>query len=363
MATDVQFPNLLSRVFLKKPFARQFIIPPPPPKLLERFLMWYERRRLHVDLSGIAIDRPIFLMGIHRSGTTLLQDLLCLHPRVAYINNSMPSFRRCFCAAEYLRKRYKLDFKGQRMLNDSVGIEAGSPNEGVAFWREWLKEDHYSIDYAPRRKQDFTAEEISNIYESLKKILWCFDGRADRFFCKNPSLIPHMLLLKELFPDARFVHIVRDARSCANSMVKLYRLEQAQLERIRASGGHGIYDDKPYIAFPRLPRLAEYVETYGADHIQTTARLWNDAIDEVNRVRDELPAFYEVRFEDIVQAPAEQVSRILEFCELPPMAPDNARYWEKIAGVGQVTHKNQYADYELIEEICRPNLVKYGYLT
>lgn len=359
---SVEFPNLLSRLFLKRAFSRQFIIPPEPPVLLEQFLIRYENSVLRPDVSDIRIDRPIFMVGLHRSGTTLLQDLLCLHPQLGYINNAMPSFRRCFCAAEHFRKQLKLDFRGQRMLGDSVEITAGSPNEGVAFWREWLGEDHHDLSWTGLRYADLTSAQIERIHSSIRKILWCQGPSATRFFCKNPSLLPHLELLAELFPDARFVHIIRDARGCANSMIKLYRLEQAQLDRIRASGKHGIYDSRPYVAFPRLPHLAEYVERFGADSIETTARLWNDALDEVERVKSLLPSFYEVRYEDILADPQNEIERILEFCELPAIEPEHHAYWQKLANVGRLRHSNHYADYDRIESICGDKLVKYGYL-
>lgn len=359
---EVEFPNLISRVFLKRPFERQFIIPPPPPPLIDYLLRSYEKHHLHIDLDSIPLTKPIFLIGLHRSGTTMLQDLLCLHPQLGYINNSMPTFRRAFCAAEHWRKLLGMNFRGERRLGDSVEITADSPNEGVAFWREWLKEDHYDLTYRRRTLADYSADEIQHIRNSIKRILWCYGGRATRFFCKNPSLIPHLELLAELFPDAKFVHIVRDARTCANSMVKLYRMEQAQLDRIRATGRHGIYDDQPYIAFPRLPRLAEYVERYDADSIETTARLWNDSLEEVDRVRDRLPAFFEVRYEDILESPIDYIDHILDFCELPPISPDNRAFWERLSTVGQVRHSNQYAGFGEIEEICREKLVHYGYL-
>jgi glycosyltransferase involved in cell wall biosynthesis len=360
--SEVEFPNFVSRLFLKKPFERQFIVPPPPPFLVEKLLQSYEKHHIKIDLDSIPLEKPIFLIGLHRSGTSMLQDLLCLHPQLGYINNSMPTFPRCFCAAEHWRKVAGMNFRGERMLGDSVPITADSPNEGVVFWREWLKEDHHDLTYRRRTLADYRPGEIDHIRNSIKKILWCYEGRATRFFCKNPSLIPHLELLAEIFPDAKFLHIVRDARTCANSMVKLYRLEQAQLDRIRATGKHGIYDDKPYVAFPRLPRLKEYVERWGADSIETTARLWNDSLAEVDRVRDRLPAFFEVRYEDILESPADYLDHILEFCELPPIAPDNTAYWERLASVGKVRHSNQYAGFSEIEAICRERLVHYGYL-
>ena len=38
--------------------------------------------------AGVAAD-PLFLVGVPRSGTTLLYKLLCLHPDAAYISNWM----------------------------------------------------------------------------------------------------------------------------------------------------------------------------------------------------------------------------------------------------------------------------------
>ncbi|HID23603.1 MAG TPA: hypothetical protein EYP14_14560, partial [Planctomycetaceae bacterium] len=146
------------------------------------------------------------------------------------------------------------------------------------------------------------------------------------------------------------------------SMVKLYRREQAQLDFIRRTGGHGVYDDRPFISFPRLPRLKEYVETYGPDSIETTARLWNDAINEVHQVRDQLPAFCELRFEDFVQSPREHIERLLEFCELPPIGRKHAPFWEQLRRVRRPSSHRSYAHFDRITEICRENLQRYGYL-
>ncbi len=359
--TEIHYANLLSRLLLRRAFERQFIVPPKPPAWAERLLDWYQRR-LPIDLSSIHIDRPIFLIGIHRSGTTILQDLLCLHPQVGYINNAMPTFPRAFCAAEHLRKRLGLNVSGERVLRDGIEVSLDSPNEGVVFWQQWLKEDPVDLTYRPRRRSDFSPEEISELYVGVKKVLWCYEGKASRFFCKNPRLLPYLELLAELFPDAKFIHIVRDARQCANSMVKLYRLEQEQLERIRRSGGHGLFDDKPFISFPRLPNLKQYVETYGPDSIETTARLWNDAVNEVNRVRSKLSAFYELRYEDFVRAPAEHVEGILRFCELPPVDEDNKAFWEKLEQIRPRPPGPRGENFDRIEELCRANLERYGYL-
>ncbi len=358
----VEYANLLSRILLKRWFDRQFIIPGLPPKTLERFLRWYEDKILKIDTNDICIDRPIFMIALPRAGTSMLQNIVCTHPNISYITNTMHLFRTCFCAAEHWRKRLKLDAKGERYLGDSLVVDAETPADAVAVWSQWLKEDPYSLSYEERRIGDFSRQEIENIHQTIRKMIWCFGGQATRFFTKNPALLPRILLLKDIFPDAKFVHVVRDPRMAANSLLKIYRLENEQLQKIKGKTRLEIYQDKPFIPYPRLPNLAENVEKYGADDIRTTAHLWDDAISFISEKKDTLPSLFEVRYEDILKNPKEEVSKILEFCELPEIGKENTEFWEKISQVGVLHHKNVYGDFKVIEEICGDNMRKYHYL-
>jgi hypothetical protein len=358
--TTAEFPNLQSRLLLKPLFDRQFIVPETPPWLLETFLRAYERL-MSIDLERIPLDRPVFLIGLPRSGTSMLQDILCTHQHVGYVTNAMHQFRRCFCAAEVWRKRLNLNARGERYLGDSVEVDAGSPNDAVGFWAEWLKWDGHSLDYVPRRLADFSADEVTAVRTAIRKILWCFGPNCTRFFAKNPGLIPEVPLLNELFPDARWVHIVRDPRQCANSMRKLYRLEQEQLARIKSVRPHGMYDERPFVPYPRLPRLSQLVAEYGADDLRTTAHLWNDAIAFVRAHRSALPNFCEVRYEDILADPATEIMRLIDHCELDRAGIDNARFRDKLSHVGVVKHENRYGDFELIGDICRELMDEYRY--
>ncbi|MHC4175970.1 MAG: sulfotransferase family protein [Planctomycetota bacterium] len=357
----MQYPNLLSRILLSYKFKQQYVIPEEPYRILEWFLKNYERRVLKVDTSGINIDRPIFMIALPRAGASYLQNIICVHPEVSYITNIMHVFRRCFCAAEHLRKKYNINATGERYISDSVEVDLATPADGLGFWFEWLKEDPNSPEYVERRIEDFSPEEIENIKETIRKMIHCFGGRAGRFFCKNPMLIPHMLLLKDLFPDAKFVHVVRDPRNAANSLVKLHRLENRELGRLHRKKRHMLDFDKPLFVYPRLPNLAENVEKYGAEDVRTTAHLWNDAVTFVNRNKDKLPTFHEVRHEDILADPRKEVLGILEFCELPEPDKDNTKFWERVGEFGVIRHKNVYGEFDVVESICRDNMQQYGY--
>jgi hypothetical protein len=359
--SKIEFPNLHSRLLLRRHFERQSSIPDDPPWLVEKSLRFLERVVLRVNLRGIRVDRPIFLLGLPRSGTTMLQDLCCTHPGLAYFTNVMHQFPSCFGAAEMLRKNLKLDARGERFIGDSIEVAGGSPNEGLKFFGTWFGWDAYSPHYEPRDPESFTRDEIARIHETIRKAIWCFGRPWRRFFSKNPGAIPDMPRLNRIFPDGKFLHIVRDPRNCANSMRKLYQAEKRQQAFLR-SLDKSIPKDRPvFIPYPRVPKLPEYLDQYGPDDVRTTAHVWNDCIDMVNAYKGQMRNFLEVRFEDFVVNPKDQMARIFDFCELPQPEIDNFAFWDQMCGVGKVHHTNRYGEYGVIEEICRANMQKLGY--
>jgi sulfotransferase family protein len=358
----VEYANPRSRRVLRQSFELQFVIPlHRPPRLSQAFVDWYGRHRMKVDISDITVDRPIFLVGLPRSGTTVLQDIFCAHPDVAYITNAMNSNRNTFWATEALRKRLKLDFTGERFLDDGVMIGPGTANEGHGFLMDWLGLDPWSLESRAYTGGRLTPERAARAHEAIRRVMWCHGGPR-RFFLKNPGLVTHSLFIRDLFPDARIIHLVRDPRMVANSLIKLYGRHRDQEAYVRARLGQPINGRQPFVPYPRVPNLSSYVEQYGAESIQTTARVWNDAISAVNSIKSQLPCFYELRHEDLVANPSEEIAKLARFCDLEPPTDRSAPFWQHVDGLRVVPAGKQYRDYEAVEEICADNMRRYGYL-
>lgn len=361
MTTEIKFPNWQSRVFLSAVSRRQPICPAALPRGLVRSLQWYEKRVLKVDEGTGAVDRPILLLGMPRSGTTMLQDLLCSHPQVAYINNTMNLFPDCFCAIEHWRQKLRLDFEGDRYLSDSVSVSASSPSDAVAMWGTWFKLDVYDLRYCPRTMADFPPPAIDEIHSLLRRVLWCYHGERTRFFNKLLAVMPYIHLVRQIFPGARFVHIIRDARNTANSMLKLCRTEIEHQKQMGLGRRDPVKGVQYFISYPRFEKLSEYVAEFGLDDIRTTAHLWNDEMTYIDSIRGEIPHFYEVRYEDIVASPEREIAKLLEFCELSPLDGTCGALRKKIADVGVLRHSNRYGEFPVVEKICGENLRKHGY--
>ncbi len=193
-------------------------------------------------------------------------------------------------------------------------------------------------------------------------MIWCHDRKANRFFNKRPGLLTNLLFVPAWFPDARIIHLVRDARMCANSMIKLYRRSAEQEARVRAKLGADGHPSGPYVSYPRIPKLREYIDSYGRDDIRTTANVWNDSISLIGDAKKDVPFFYEVRYEDILASPKTEIAKLMEFCELPDVADGEAPFWRKVDEIRTGPPPGQYSNFEVVETICRENMRKYGYL-
>ncbi len=353
------FPNLQSRLFIGPIVRRHVGVHEPLPRHVTRFLEWYRRHRMQVDLSNIRIDRPVFLFGMPRSGTTLLQDLICGHPDVAYFSHSMEQCRDHICAAETLRRKLKLDMRGERFIGDSVDVSASSPSDSSILWAELFGAD-LSLRYYRKTRAELDPALVERHLRRMREALWCH-GPEKRFFSKLLSIVPQVETVSELFPDARFIHLVRDPRMAANSLLKLHRIVMAQQERFKRQTSKFLREGECFVPYPRFPRLTEYAETFGLDDIRTTAHLWNDEVDCFFKVRDRLPNLLAIRYEDLLARPREQMDHLLAFCDLPSPPPACLPYWAGVGNIGHVHHTNQYDNFDQISEICAHNMQRLGY--
>ncbi|MBI3557179.1 MAG: sulfotransferase [Deltaproteobacteria bacterium] len=355
MTDQVEYANWWSKLLFQKAYERQFVIPVPNPRGLVAFMEYLEARYFTPDLEALRIDRPVFIVGLPRSGTTVLYNLLCAHKRAAYVTTAVNSFPTAICTMEWARKKFALNIRGERFLQDSIDADFSSPSEPAMFWGKWIGRDTESLYWPEKRLQDFSPEKRAEIYNDIKRLLHSFGGNGQRFITKYPVLQTELRMIQDLFPDAHFIHIIRDGRMVANSLLKLYKLCNDQLKKIQ----HPTL--KTLIPYPRVQNLEKYVKEFGADDIRTTAHVWQDSIAAVNAVKGELKHFTEIRYEDILENPFDEMKRIFKFVDLPWPSDDNALFKREFESVGKVRHTNKYGQFGAVEQIAASTLKAYRY--
>lgn len=143
---------------------------------------------------GPALDRPVLVCGVGRSGTSLVQSMLNAHPAVA-VPPETHFFRR-YVAAPARRRR----------------LEASS----LPAVREELERDTYLARAALDVERLLAAErpgavDLARVYRTL---LAAYAERAGkpRAGDKDPRMLDEPLALRDTLPAARVIHLVRDPR-------------------------------------------------------------------------------------------------------------------------------------------------------
>lgn len=159
-----------------------------------------------------AQDRPIFLGGCPRSGTTLLRTMLHAHPDLAIPREThfvLESFQR---REEWGDLR---DYANRRRLAEWIVTDT----KATRFGRLGLDPDE-------------ACERMAAAPPTLGSVLgtafmmYSERHNAARWGDKRPMYVQELPTLMALFPDVVFVNIVRDPRAVIASMRKLGWLEE-----------------------------------------------------------------------------------------------------------------------------------------
>lgn len=146
------------------------------------------------------IERAFFIVGCPRSGTTLLQQMLDAHPEVAVAPET--HFMRLFWNARDEYGDLAEDHNYQQLVDQIIALP------------EFLEMELNAQDFSE------AAWHIKRNYAAIfQLLLGMFANRRGVNIVgeKTPNHVLYMPDIQKLFPDARFVHIVRDPRSVVNS--------------------------------------------------------------------------------------------------------------------------------------------------
>ncbi len=357
--TKIEYANWWSKLIFGQAYEDQFVIPVPSPRPLVAAMEFSERVFFNKNWDSIEIDRPVFIVGLPRSGTSLLYNLLSAADEAAYVTTSINSFPTAPCTIEWARKKFNFNIRGERFLQDSIDADFSSPSEPALFWGKWIGRDATSLYWAPKRLKDFSPEKIHEIHQDVRKILYCFGGMdaasKRRFVTKYPVFQTELEMIQDLFPDAHFIHIIRDGRQVANSLVKLNKLVNDQIKKIKHP------EITNLVPYPRIEKLKGYIDTYGVDTIDCTARVWQDSIETVNQVKGNLNKFTEIRYEDLLKNPKAELAKLFDFIGFNWPSEGNALFKREFSNIGVLRHSNRYGDFDRIEAIVGPMLKAYGY--
>jgi hypothetical protein len=294
-------------------------------------------------------DDPIFVIGHWRSGTTMLHELLVLDGR-----HTCPDTYQCFVPDHFLvsgwwlRPLVRFLLPARRpMDNMAAGWDRPQEDE-FALCNMGGRSPYLTIAFPNRPPQDQEYFELENVAPTARarwkrQMLWFVKILTlhcpRRIVLKSPPHTFRIKVLLELFPNARFIHIVRNPYEIFPSTVNLWKR---------------LYRDQG-LQVPNYEGLQEHV-------LETFSRMY----EAFERQRGLIPParLCEVRYEDLVKEPLEQMRAIYQQLQLggfDEVLPAFRQYFADRADYK--TNRFQLCPQERAEiaRRWRPYMEHYGY--
>ena len=211
-------------------------------------------------------ERPIFIIGSERSGTTLVLAILACHPRIAVPEVTW----------YYPRFRPYVHTYGDLGNIDNFNTLAHEMAHGlrVPYWR--------MADASPASFGDEIAARAADIEKSFAGVFCAMFERyaahvsKPRWGEKTPGNVFYVEQILQDFPNAQFVYIYRDCRDAS----------------------------------------AEFIDSqFGPTNAYSAAVMWRDGQQAVKRFRDSLGAdqWFNIRYEEFVRNPVESLKNMCAF--------------------------------------------------
>lgn len=205
---------------------------------------------------------PFFIVGVHRSGTTLLRFMLSSHSRI-YIppeSDFIPFFFRkqplCQLSIVEVAKYLEIIFSQYRFVEDWQGA-------------------------TPKVNEFFELMETSTPAGFLNQLYgqYAAQNGASRWGDKTPIYASYVDTLSTIFPKAQFIHILRDPFDCVISLMDKYADQEFHID------------------------------------IYYAARNWERRIRNIRVAAEKMPLkqYTEVLYEKLVENPEYELQRICEF--------------------------------------------------
>jgi hypothetical protein len=286
------------------------------------------------------IQKPIILVGTGRCGSTVFHRLLAKHPNVMWLSvlcnryPTRPAWNRSAVTA-----------MGNPLLQRLLGKRI-QPDEAYRFW------DHHAYGFSePFRdllRTDVTSRVKKQVRTAIEPML---TPRRNRLLVKITGW-PRIGFLDEIFDGARFIHLIRDGRAVASSL-------------LHVNFWRGWYGPQGWRAGLLSPEDHAAWESYDRSFVALAGLEWRiqmrameAAVGNMDRSR-----FLEIKYEDFCEQPLETFRQVLEFAGLP----GSSGFERQIAAtpIRNMSHRWRdgltVAQQHLLDDLLREDLIRYGY--
>jgi hypothetical protein len=302
--------------------------------LLINRLRLEEDRKRHPEIAGERIDAPIFIVGLPRTGSTLLHHLLARDPDT----RAAQAWEVMYPSPPPTRSSYETDPRIERarrqlrwldwMAPDFKAIHPVGPQlplECIAIMSASFRSTRFQTTYnVPSYEAWLNAQDMRPAYAFHRRFLQHLQWQApgDRWVVKAPSHVFSFDALLDIYPDARLVQTHRDPVTVMASVASLSSTLHRAFSRRRAA-----------------TRFGQEVTTRWTDGLERSLELRQSGRVSPERVVD-------VQYRELTRDPMATVRRIYTQFTLPLTAEAERRMRQFLAANQRNKHGRHHYDLE-----------------
>lgn len=272
------------------------------------------------------VEKPIFILGTGRSGTTILGILMSMHKEVGFLNEPK---------ALWYSVNHHEDLIGSYSMDDA----------------------HYFLDTADadgKQKKD-----IHKIFGTYLRVTF-----SQRVVDKYPELIFRIPYVKALFPDAKFLFLVRNGWDTCGS-IKYWSERLGKTSHTETHDWWGRDNRKWNLLVEQVIKKDSYYTNVWPVIDEIKSHLDMAALEWIATMRQGLAAMKQypdsilrVNYEELVQDPEMVLSDIKVFCELEDDSVFT-EYGKKV--LKPVKPKDQFPLHPVIKSLFLETMTEMGY--
>ena len=284
--------------------------------------------------------KPIIVFGTGRSGTTIFHRMLSEHHNLVWLSQLCKKHPDKPFYNNLLMK--SLDYP----LLESMLRRKYHPLECYPFWEYYSK--GFSTPYRDLFASDVSIKQKKNIVKIMSKMT---TKQRNRLLLKITGW-PRIGFLSEVFNDAKFINVIRDGRSVANSLLN-----------VKFWNGWG--GPEKWRFGPLSNKYKEEWRSYNYSFIVLAAIQWKILMDAAEKTKSHLDDsnLLEIKYEKLCSNPISVFKDVTMFCELEW----NKNFEKKLKKYNlrntNTKFKNQLNPQQQkeLELVLNTHLIKYGY--
>jgi len=263
---------------------------------MRSLMQWFRSRLDASPMKGQktpVVRKPVFIIGCGRAGTTLLFQILQQHPKLAPTTGYPDGEDH----EGWVRH-------GQCIIS---GLGNVSQDPGVTGY-------HYCLHMT---EEDADPDIVANMHKYYFSEVFRGDS-AKRVLNKCPHLSNKLRYVRAIFPDAVFIHVVRDCLPTVFSWIKMMQTQKDLVLHwpstefpcfwvMPAEGGGD----------SRARMFRHEGSLYPGGGVDRLVDYWIETNRNIPRQLADTPSqLLTIRYEDFISDPLSELNRAAEFCEL-----------------------------------------------